>query len=260
MPAPPAFASIQSGVAGYSSTMLYLASRSPRRAELLRRLGVAFAVLPLDVPELPRPGEPAADYVRRVARDKAAAGVAAVAGDPAAVVLAADTEVVLDGAVFGKPRDAADAAAMLRRLSGRTHQVISAVWVADARRAQEAVSRTEVRFAPLDEAEIAAYVATGEAMGKAGAYGIQGAAERFVAHLAGSFSGVMGLPLFETAGLLKAFGVKPGALVAGGVEVASREGGVPSSRPSPAGGRRGVEAVRESQVQAGDASSACAGG
>ncbi len=201
------FASIQSVAAGYSSTMLYLASQSPRRAELLRRLGVSFTPVPVDVPEHPGPDESAEAYVQRVALDKAMAGVKAVAQVPGARVLAADTEVVLEGQVFGKPRDLDDAAAMLRRLSGRTHQVISVVHVADAQRSRQAVSRTEVRFARLDEADIAGYLATGEAMGKAGAYGIQGAAERFVVHLAGSYSGVMGLPLFETAELLKAFDV-----------------------------------------------------
>lgn len=182
--------------------MLYLASKSPRRAELLDRLGIAYRLLDVDVPEIRAPGEAAADYVLRVARDKAAAGWAQVAGETGARVLGADTEVVLDGDVFGKPADAADAAAMLRRLSGRTHQVLSAVVVHDAGGVGEVVSTTQVRFAPLDEAAIAAYVATGEPMGKAGAYGIQGRAEAFVEHLAGSYSGVMGLPLHETSRLL----------------------------------------------------------
>lgn len=184
--------------------MLYLASKSPRRAELLDRLGQPHRLIDVDVPEVRAPGEGAADYVRRVARDKARAGWAQVAAQPGACVLGADTEVVLGAEVFGKPRDAADAAAMLRRLSGRTHAVLSAVTVIDHAGEREALSATEVRFATLSEARIAAYVATGEPMGKAGAYAIQGRAEAFVEHLAGSYSGVMGLPLHETARLLAA--------------------------------------------------------
>ncbi|KAF1690375.1 Maf family protein [Pseudoxanthomonas koreensis] len=182
--------------------MLYLASKSPRRAELLDRLGQPHRLLDVDVPEVRAPGEGAVDYVRRVARDKARAGWAQVATQPGARVLGADTEVVLGEEVFGKPRDAADAAAMLRRLSGRSHTVLSAVTVVDAGGERQALSATEVRFAVLSDERIAAYVATGEPMGKAGAYAIQGRAEAFVEHLAGSYSGVMGLPLHETARLL----------------------------------------------------------
>ena len=188
--------------------MLYLASKSPRRAELLARLGVDFGVLDLDIPEQRQPGEPAEEYVRRVAREKAGAGLLTVMTVPHALVLGADTEVILDDDVFGKPRDAEEAAAMLRRLSGRTHHAVTAVSLVSAGREAQAVSVSEVSFAELDEDEIAAYVATGQAEGKAGAYGIQGAAERFVRHLSGSYSGVMGLPLFETSQLLKSFGVQ----------------------------------------------------
>ena len=188
--------------------MLHLASQSPRRAELLARLGVDFGILELDIPEHRQPGEPAEDYVRRVAREKAGAGLLKVVAVPGAVVLGGDTEVVLDDEVFGKPRDAADASAMLGRLSGRTHQVISAVSLVSAAREAQVVSISEVRFARLDEADIAAYVASGEPMGRAGAYAIQGGAERFVEHLSGSFSGVMGLPLYQTAQLLRDFGVR----------------------------------------------------
>jgi septum formation protein len=188
--------------------MLYLASKSPRRAELLARLGLDFGVLDLDIPEHRQPNEPAEEYVRRVAREKAGAGLLTVMSVPQALVLGADTEVILDDEVFGKPRDAADAAAMLRRLSGRTHQAVTAVSLVSAGREAQAVSVSEVSFAELGEDEIAAYVATGQADGKAGAYGIQGAAERFVRHLSGSYSGVMGLPLFETSRLLKSFGVQ----------------------------------------------------
>ena len=188
------------------SRMLYLASKSPRRAELLTRLGQRFGLLDLDVPEHRQPGEPAEDYVRRVAREKAGAGLLKVLATPEAWVLGADTEVILDDEVFGKPKDADDAAAMLRRLSGRTHQVISAVSLVSASREAQAVSVSEVTFMHLDDEDIAAYVASGEPMGKAGAYGIQGAAEQFVSHLSGSFSGVMGLPLYETVQLLRQFG------------------------------------------------------
>ena len=188
--------------------MLYLASKSPRRAELLARLGVDFGVLDLDIPEHRQPNEPAEEYVRRVAREKAGAGLLTVMSVPNALVLGADTEVILDDEVFGKPRDAADAAAMLRRLSGRTHRAVTAVSLVSAGREAQAVSVSEVSFAELGEEEIAAYVATGQAEGKAGAYGIQGAAERFVRRLSGSYSGVMGLPLFETSQLLKSFGVQ----------------------------------------------------
>ncbi|MCE5232154.1 MAG: Maf family protein [Mizugakiibacter sp.] len=187
--------------------MLYLASQSPRRRQLLEQIGVHFEVVEVDVVEARAPGEAAQAYVERVARDKARAGLQRVDGQRGAAVLGADTEVVLDDAVFGKPADAADAAAMLRRLAGRTHRVISAVCVVDGAREACAVSLSEVTFAPLDEAAIAAYVATGEPFGKAGAYAIQGRAAAFVAHLAGSYSGVMGLPLFETGRLLRQFGM-----------------------------------------------------
>lgn len=195
--------------------MLHLASRSPRRSELLARLGVEFGVLDLDVPEQRQPGEPAEEYVRRVAREKAGAGLLEVMGVPGAVVLAADTEVILDDEVFGKPRDAEDAAAMLRRLSGRTHQAVSVVWLVSASREAQATSVSDVTFATLDEGDIAAYLATGEWAGKAGAYAIQGRAQAFIARLDGSFSGVMGLPMYETSRLLRGFGLFPAITAAG---------------------------------------------
>jgi len=195
--------------------MLHLASKSPRRRELLAKLGLDFGVLDLDLPETPAPGEPPDDYVRRVAREKAGAGLLLVVGQPGAVVLGADTEVILDGRVYGKPADAADAAQMLRSLSGRTHRVVSAVSVVDAGRELQAVSVSEVRFAALSEDDIADYLDTGEWAGKAGAYGIQGRAQAFIVHLSGSYSGVMGLPLHETAGLLREIGAMPARAVAG---------------------------------------------
>ena len=190
--------------------MLHLASKSARRRELLGRLGLEFGVLDLDVPERRAPGEAPAEYVRRVAREKAGAGLLRVVGVPAAAVLGADTEVILEDDVFGKPRNAEDAAGMLRRLSGRTHEVVSAVSVVSAEREAQAVSVSRVTFGELSEAQIAAYVATGEPMGKAGAYAIQGGGEVFIRKLSGSYSGVMGLPLYETARLLLQFGIAPG--------------------------------------------------
>jgi septum formation protein len=185
--------------------MLYLASRSPRRRELMAQLGLRFETLDVEVPEQRQPGEPPGDYVSRVAREKAGAGLLEVVAVHDARVIGADTEVVLDGEAFGKPADDAAAAAMLRRLSGRVHQVISVVWCIDAGREEHAMSRSSVRFAALDDAEIGAYVATGEPFGKAGAYAIQGRGAAFIAHLDGSYSGVMGLPLHETARLLRSF-------------------------------------------------------
>lgn len=189
--------------------MLYLASQSPRRHELLNLIGVEHGRLDVDVPEVRQPGEPPADYVNRVAREKAGAGLLKVLATPRAVVLGADTEVVLGDVVYGKPADDADAARMLRELSGRTHQVITAVWLVSAGREEHAICVSEVRFAQLDEAQIAAYLASGEARGKAGAYAIQGRAAAFVSHLSGSHSAVMGLPLHETAVLLRKFDLMP---------------------------------------------------
>lgn len=185
--------------------MLYLASQSPRRKELLAQLGVRFGLLDVDVPEQRLPGEPPETYVSRVAREKAGAGLLAVVGSPGAVVLGADTEVVLDDVVYGKPADAAQAREMLLGLAGRTHRVVSTVWLVDAGRERCATCITQVAFAALSPAQVDAYVATGECFGKAGAYAIQGRAAAFVSHLSGSHSGVMGLPLHETARLLREF-------------------------------------------------------
>ncbi|MET0618020.1 MAG: Maf family protein [Luteibacter sp.] len=183
--------------------MLYLASQSPRRRELLGQIGEDHRTLDVDVEEVRQPGESPDDYVSRVALDKARAGFARVAAEPGARVIGADTEVVLGDEVFGKPRDATDAAAMLRRLAGREHRVVSAVWLVTATGERRAVSVSTVRFAPLSDADIAAYVDAGECFGKAGAYAIQGRAAAFVEHLSGSYTGVMGLPLFETSRLLR---------------------------------------------------------
>lgn len=192
-----------------SKTLLYLASQSPRRRQLLEQLGVRFDTIDVDVPEVRAPGESPADYVSRVAREKAGAGLLKLAAVPGAVVLGADTEVVLGDEVFGKPANAVHAAQMLRRLQGRAHQVITVVWCTSAGREERAVNESTVEFGPLSELEIAAYVVSGEPMGRAGAYAIQGRAAAFIARISGSYSSVMGLPLFETADLLRRFGVVP---------------------------------------------------
>ena len=188
--------------------MFYLASQSPRRRELLAQIGADFEIVDVDVPEMRGADEAPRAYVERVARAKARAGLQTVmARDPVAIVLGADTEVVLDDKVFGKPRDSEDAAAMLRALSGREHAVISVVCCATTSAENVAVSESIVTFAELDDSAIAGYVATGEPFGKAGGYAIQGRAAAFVAHLSGSYSGVMGLPLFETTRLLRGAGI-----------------------------------------------------
>jgi septum formation protein len=181
-----------------------LASASPRRHELLAQIGVPYVVAVADVDEAVQRGERADDYVLRVARAKALAVRARGMQLP---VLAADTTVVLDGAICGKPADEAQAVAMLRRLAARTHQVLTAVALADARGVRERLSASEVRFRAIGAAECAAYWRSGEPRDKAGGYAIQGLGAVFVEHLAGSYSGVMGLPLFETAALLREAGV-----------------------------------------------------
>ena len=183
--------------------MLYLASQSPRRRELLGQIGESPRILDVDVEEVRQPGETPDAYVSRVARDKARAGFALVALEPGARVIGADTEVILGDEVFGKPRDAADATAMLGRLSGREHRVVSAVWLVDAMGDHHAISVSIVRFDTLNATQIDDYVASGECFGKAGAYAIQGRAATFIEHLSGSYSGVMGLPLHETSRLLR---------------------------------------------------------
>ena len=185
---------------------LILASASPRRAALLARAGRAFDVVPANVDERRQPDEPARDYVDRLARRKAAA-VAARHMDR--VVIGADTAVVVDGAVLGKPRGAGDAARMLRRLSGRAHQVLTGVAVQRGERCVSAVESTVVHFAELDDAQIAWYVGTGEPSDKAGAYGLQGDGARFVTRIEGSRSNVVGLPLARLERLLADLGAIP---------------------------------------------------
>jgi septum formation protein len=189
--------------------MLHLASQSPRRRQLLDQLGITYRVLDVGIAEVVGHAEAPEAYVRRVACEKARAGLRALGSPADAVVLGADTEVMLDGEVFGKPADAESARAMLLRLSARTHTVLSAVCCMDATRESCVLSSTDVQFTMLDDATLMAYLASGEWQGKAGAYAIQGRAGAFIAHIAGSYTGVMGLPLYETASLLAGFGIRP---------------------------------------------------
>ena len=196
---------------------IYLASKSPRRRELLRQIGVHFDVLTFrsgergedpDIDETPIAGEAVEHYVERLALTKAEAGVRRVQWRKLLrhPVLAADTTLELDSQIIGKPADIADAQAILQRLSGRSHRVLTALAIADGEQTRSKLSISTVKFRELDDAEIRHYVATGEPMDKAGAYGIQGKAAIFIEEIHGSHSGIMGLPLFETAQLLKTFG------------------------------------------------------
>jgi|SRR6185503_10496568 len=186
---------------------VYLASASPRRSDLLRQIGVRFEVRPAAIAEEPRAGEAPDHYVLRLAKAKAAAVAAALGAHEQAPVLAADTAVVLDGELLGKPADTAEAAAMLARLSGRTHRVLTAVALLSGAAVESRLSVSEVRFRATTAEERLAYCATGEPFDKAGGYGIQGHAAVFVEELKGSYSGVVGLPLLETAALLARGGV-----------------------------------------------------
>jgi septum formation protein len=202
-------------------TDVYLASRSPRRRDLLRQIGVRFEPLLLrlaqprgpDIDETPHAGETAAAFAARVATAKARFGLEVLGMRHLAVrpVLAADTVVAIDGEILGKPADGTEAAAFLRRLAGRTHEVRTFVALASGSPARlellSAVSVSKVRFAPLTERQVERYCAGGEPYDKAGGYAIQGMAAVFVEHLEGSYSGVMGLPLFETAQLLRQAGI-----------------------------------------------------
>ena len=203
--------------------MIYLASQSPRRRQLLEQIGVHHELLlpeageDAEALEAVLPGEPPDRYVQRVTGLKLQAAVQRLQarGLPPAPVLCADTTVALDGDILGKPADDDEAARMLARLSGRTHEVLTAIrlWPLAgqplAGQPLAALSRSQVRLACLSARRIAAYVASGEPRGKAGAYGVQGRAAAFIEHISGSYSGIMGLPLFETAQLLEAAGVIP---------------------------------------------------
>lgn len=189
---------------------IILASASARRQELLRQIGVRFTVRSQDIDESIRSGELANDYVIRMAQEKAKSALSAFPVNKdsnATVVLAADTSVVCDADVLGKPIDEADAVDMLRRLSGREHRVLSAVTLATQDKQRTLLSESRVRFREISIAEAQQYYRSGESAGKAGAYAIQGYAAVFVEQLIGSYSGVMGLPLFQTAQLLSEFTV-----------------------------------------------------
>ncbi|MBS0613410.1 MAG: septum formation inhibitor Maf [Proteobacteria bacterium] len=188
-------------------TSIYLASASPRRRELLRQLGVQFQIVSSPVNEDPLPAEAATDYVLRLAAAKARAGWEHLPPQRRAPVLGADTTVVLDGDLLGKPADLRQAVDMLTRLSGRTHEVLTGIALRTAGAVRTRLSRSEVTFGRIDAAQARAYWESGEPRDKAGGYAIQGLGARFVQHLSGSFSGVMGLPLYETAQLLEQAGV-----------------------------------------------------
>ena len=196
---------------------IYLASRSPRRRELLNQIGVRYELLlfrtdvraDAETDETPLPAEAPEDYVIRIARAKVAHGVRLVADRslPRQAVLAADTTLDVDGRIIGKPDSAEDAVRILKQLSGRSHRVLTAVAIDDGSRSEQLLSVSEVHFRALDAEEIERYVASGEPMDKAGAYGLQGRAAIFVAAIHGSPSGIVGLPLCETAQLLRHFGL-----------------------------------------------------
>jgi septum formation protein len=190
-----------------SDSFIYLASGSPRRRELLQQIGVAFRVVGAELDETAFPGESPLAYVSRLAEAKAGAGWERSRDLGAAPVLAADTAVVLDARILGKPKGLNDAMAMLLELSGRTHQVLTAVALRTAAGTRVEVSHSTVTFRPIDAGEARAYWETGESFDKAGGYAIQGYAAIFISDLKGSYSGVMGLPLFETAALLQGAGV-----------------------------------------------------
>lgn len=182
--------------------MFTLASASPRRRELLAQVGLEPRVAVYGIDETPNPGEAPGDYVSRMAEEKLLKALHTETG----IVLAADTVVVYDSQVLGKPKDAADNAAMIGRLSGQTHAVITAVAVGDREAHTVRAVRSEVRFASLDAATIERYAATGEGLDKAGGYGIQGIAGGFIAGISGSYSAIVGLPLFESVEMLRSAG------------------------------------------------------
>lgn len=191
------------------SPSIYLASRSPRRAELLQQMGVLFTVVPADIDETPHAMEQSDAYVKRLAIEKAKAGYALVLQKAwfEMPVLAADTTVSIDGEILGKPQDDEDAYRMLSLMSGRWHEVHTGIAVAQAGHLAMEISSTMVQMDDLSDALIRAYIATGEPKDKAGAYGIQGIAGSLIKRIEGSYSGVMGLPVYETAKLLKHAGI-----------------------------------------------------
>ncbi|MEK7844935.1 MAG: Maf family protein [Pseudomonadota bacterium] len=202
----------------FSDNQIYLASRSPRRRELLRQIGVKFNLLlmretlgrPIDIDEQPLTDETPADYIYRIVRSKANEGWRRVMQRilPLLPVLVADTIVTLDGCILGKPRDIEHAKEMLTALSGRSHQVLTAIGVGVKDTVQVRLSTTTVRFREISEREIRNYLANNNILDKAGAYAVQGMAAAFIVEISGSYSGVMGLPLYETAQLLEEIGIE----------------------------------------------------
>ncbi|MBU2710088.1 Maf family protein [Zooshikella harenae] len=199
--------------------MIYLASQSPRRQELLKQIGVNYLIIPAAIDESPYADEVGDAYVLRMAKEKANAGWQILHAEESIIsstekcspcVLAADTSVIVDGCILGKPKDESEAKAMLMRLSNRTHQVITAVALKASSQMEARLSVSNVTFRALTDADAQAYIRSGEPLDKAGAYAIQGLGAIFVQHLAGSYSGVMGLPLTETAELLQLMDVPTG--------------------------------------------------
>lgn len=188
---------------------IYLASASPRRAELLSRIGIQYQILPAAIDESQQPAEPPVEYVVRMAQEKARAIRDRRNPRSDAPILGADTVVVIEGEILGKPADETEAVAILGRLSGRVHSVFSAVALLQHQRELTAMSASKVQFRAIAAEEARAYWRSGEPAGKAGAYAIQGIGAIFVERLEGSYSGVMGLPLFETARLLERCGISP---------------------------------------------------
>jgi septum formation protein len=202
------------GRPGGDGSFIYLASQSPRRRQLLEQLGVAHRLLLPDgdedaeALEMVLPRETPVAYVRRVTQLKLEAALKRLKGRglPSAPVLCSDTTVACGRSIYGKPADAADAGRMLTELSGKTHRVLTAVALGTVRQRRQVLSVSRVTFAALSERQIQRYVASGESIGKAGAYAVQGRAAAFISHISGSYSGIMGLPMFETAQLLRSFG------------------------------------------------------
>ncbi len=198
----------ESGSPGPNVITVYLASASPRRRALLQQAGIRHQVVLPDIEEVVQPGESAEVFVMRVARDKARAGQALVAkeGKPSAPVLAADTCIVLDNEIIGKPGDREEGIRILTRLAGRSHEVLTAVVLMEEGKSQQALSRSRVVFGPLSEKEIEDYWQSGEPVDKAGAYAIQGKAAAFIERIEGSYTGIVGLPLFEVVSMIKKTG------------------------------------------------------
>lgn len=188
---------------------IILASVSPRRRELLEQIGIRARAQAVDIDESRYPDEPVLQFVKRLAKEKALAGSNLIKNDDSLPILGSDTVVEADGVILGKPEDRHHARVMLQMLSGTTHRVHTAVAIVCEGQVLIDISSTEVRFKPLDDHEIAAYIETGEADDKAGSYAIQGIAAQFIENIDGSFSGVMGLPVFETVRLLKQCGINP---------------------------------------------------